>query len=75
MGVGRGDRTLMIDSVLEQTTPNWDDLDTKKGTQPRALFHERIREAVVGVPIRAGSQYFASWLFPIGEYGVRLLIP
>ncbi|KAI9037687.1 FAD-dependent oxidoreductase [Aspergillus affinis] len=43
MGVGRGDRTLMIDSILEQTTPNWKQLDTKKRAQLRALFHERKR--------------------------------
>ncbi|PLB44095.1 hypothetical protein P170DRAFT_479868 [Aspergillus steynii IBT 23096] len=30
VGVGRGDRTLMIDSILEQTTPSWSELDTKR---------------------------------------------
>ncbi|KAK4210228.1 hypothetical protein QBC37DRAFT_390657 [Rhypophila decipiens] len=42
-GVGRGDMTLMIDNILEQTTPGWEDLSPKRKLQLRALFHERKR--------------------------------
>ena len=42
-GVGRGDMTLMIDNILEQTTPNWSELGSKRKLQLRALFHERKR--------------------------------
>ena len=43
MGVGQGDRTLMIDGILEQTTPSWSELNTKRRMQLRSLFHERKR--------------------------------
>ncbi|KAM7200784.1 hypothetical protein V8F33_003715 [Rhypophila sp. PSN 637] len=42
-GVGRGDMTLMIDNILEQTTPGWEGLSPKRKLQLRALFHERKR--------------------------------
>ncbi|PGH12601.1 hypothetical protein AJ80_06659 [Polytolypa hystricis UAMH7299] len=43
MGVGRGDMTVMIDSILQETNPRWAEYDTRKRSQLRVLFHDRKR--------------------------------